>query len=84
MKEIKVEWCENFIRAAFGKHHPFAGKPDAGIERNCFFKKAEAAGLWVPGVYGQPMCDALANLCEADAVHNDDGDFLYYVFRLAR
>jgi len=25
MKSVKVEWCENFIRARFTKHHPFPG-----------------------------------------------------------
>lgn len=34
-KEIKVEWCENFIKARFTKHHAFPG-PNAGIEVNCF------------------------------------------------
>ncbi len=23
MRKIKVEWCENFIKARFTKHHPF-------------------------------------------------------------
>lgn len=85
MKEVKVEWCENFIRAAFGpKHHAFAGSPGAGIEVNCFWKMAEAAGLWEPGIYGGPMSNALENLTVVDSIHNDDGDYLYDVFRLAR
>ena len=41
MKNIKVEWCENFIRAWFAKH-AFLGS-NAGIEVNCFWKLAEAA-----------------------------------------
>ena len=44
MKQVKVEWCENFIRARFTKHHAFPG-PNAGIEVNCFWKMAEASGL---------------------------------------
>lgn len=40
MKNVKVEWCENFIRAAFTKHHPFAGR-NPGIEVGCFWKMAE-------------------------------------------
>ena len=43
-KNVKVEWCENFIRAWFAKH-AFLG-PNAGIEVNCFWKQAEASGLW--------------------------------------
>lgn len=34
-KEIKVEWCKNFIKARFTKHHAFPGK-NAGIEVGCF------------------------------------------------
>lgn len=49
-KEIKVEWCENFIKARFTKHHAFPG-PNAGIEVNCFWKMAEASGLWERGTY---------------------------------
>ena len=85
MKEIKVEWCENFIRAAFGpKHHPFAGKPTAGIEVNCFWKKAQAAGLWEPSIYDGPMSQALEKLTVVESVCNDEGDFLYNIFRLAQ
>ena len=85
MKYIKVEWCENFIRAAFGpKHHPFAGKPDAGIECNCFWKMAQRAGLWEPGIYGGPMSQALEKLTVVESIHNDEGTFLYNVFRLAQ
>ncbi len=83
MKEIKVEWCENFIRAAFGpKHHAFAGKPDAGIEVNCFWESAEASGLWERGTYGSPMSEALEKLVKVESVLNDNGDYCYTVFRL--
>jgi len=85
MKQVKVEWCENFIRAAFGtKHHLFAGKPSAGIEVNCFWKKAQAAGLWELGIYGGPMSQALEKLTVVESIHNEEGDFLYNVFRLAQ
>ena len=66
MKEIKVEWCENFIRAAFTKHHAFPG-PNADIEINCFWDMAERSGLWVRGTYDSPMSQALENLVEVDA-----------------
>ena len=58
MKHVKVEWCENFIRAQFTKHHAFPG-PNAGIEINCFWKMAEKSGLWERGTYGSPMTEAL-------------------------
>ena len=38
-KIIKVEWCENWIKAKFAKH-PF---PGGGFERNHFFDMAEKA-----------------------------------------
>lgn len=85
MKHVNVEWCENFIRAAFGpKHHAFAGNPDAGIEINCFWKMAQAAGLWEPGIYGGPMSDALEKLTVVESITTDEGKFLYNVFKLAR
>lgn len=58
---VKVEWCENFIRAQFTKHHAFPG-PDAGISIDCFWNAAEASGLWERDTYGTPMSEALANL----------------------
>ena len=43
MKNIKVEWCENFIRAAFTKHMPPQLK-NPGIEVNYFWTLAEEGG----------------------------------------
>lgn len=81
MKNVKVEWCENFIKARFTKHHPFSG-PNAGIEVNCFWKMAEASGLWERGTYGSPMSKAVANLTEIETIHDDDGNRLYNIFKL--
>ena len=83
MKHVKVEWCENFIRAQFTKHHAFPG-PNAGIEVNCFWKMAEKSGLWERGTYGSPMSEALVNLTVVDSVKDDEGNFLFNVFRLAQ
>ena len=82
MKNIKIEWCENFIRAAFIKHHAFPG-PNAGIEVNCFGRMAEDSGLWERGTYGTPMSDALSNLTKVETVYDDNGNFCYNVFKLA-
>lgn len=82
MKEIKVEWCKNFIKAQFTKHHPISG-PNAGIEVNFFWKRAEASGLWERGTYGTPMSEALTELTKIVAIHDADGNFLYNVFKLA-
>ena len=82
-KEIKVEWCEEFIKAAFGKHHPFAGK-NPGIEISCFWKKAEESGLWHKGEYGGPMSEALEKLTDVECVRDDNGHFCYAVFRMKK
>jgi hypothetical protein len=76
MKEIKVEWCKNFITKTFVKYP--AG---TGIERNLFFKMAEASGLYIAGTYGSSMSEALGNLTKVDTIMNN-GEFAYNVFRL--
>lgn len=78
MKEIKVEWCENFIRSAF-KKLPFE---HGGIECNCFWKMAEASGLWVRGTYGTPMSTALMELTIVETIHDENGNYAFTVFRL--
>ena len=80
-KEIKVEWCENFIKARFTKHHAFPG-PNAGIEVNCFWKMAEASGLWERGTYGSPMSKALGNLTTVEMICDDNGKRLFDAFKL--
>lgn len=81
MKNIKVEWCENFIRAAFTKHMPPQLK-NPGIEVDYFWTLAERAGLWVRGTYGSPMSIALDNLCDEENIHNEDGTYLFSAFVL--
>ena len=81
-KEIKVEWCENFIKSRLIKNHAFPG-PDAGIEVNCFWQMAEASGLWERGTYGSPMSKALGKLTKIETVYDKDGEFLFNVFKLA-
>lgn len=80
MKKIKVEWCENFIKSVF-KKIPFE---NGGIEVNAFWKKAEQSGLWIRGTYGTPMSQALEKLTEVESVADDNGNFLYNVFRLKK
>ncbi|WP_297201660.1 hypothetical protein [uncultured Flavonifractor sp.] len=81
MKRVKVEWCENFIKARFTKHHAFSG-PNAGIEVNCFWKMAEASGLWERGTYGTPMSEALGNLTTVETIRGEDGKRLFDAFKL--
>ena len=77
MKNIKVEWCENFIKKTFEK------KQCKGIEVCCFWDMAEKSGLWTRGTYGTPMSEALEKLTNVEVVSDDNGNFLYHVFRLA-
>lgn len=81
MKRIKVEWCENFIKAQFTKHHGRPG-PNAGIEVNYFWKKAVASGLYESGTFGSPMSVALSNLTRVETVLDDRGNYSYTVFKL--
>ena len=83
MKQATVKSCENFIRATFRRLRGYDGTPK-GIEVGCFWKLAQDAGLWEPGIYGGPMSQALDNLAVVETVHDDDGKFLYNVFRLAQ
>ena len=79
MKQIKVEWCMNFIKSFFKKHCI----PGGGVETNCFWKAAEKSGLWVRGTYGTPMSEALCELTKVEDVHNSEtGEYLFSVFKL--
>jgi len=77
-KNIKIEWCENFIKSVFRK----LPCKNGGIEVGCFWNKAEQSGLWVRGAYGTPMSQALEKLVEVESIKGDDGIFAYNVFRL--
>lgn len=79
MKNIRVEWCENFIKSAFAKI-PFE---NGGIEVGCFWDMAEKSGLWVRGTYKTPMSEALEKLTKVETVSDEEGNFLFHVFRLA-
>lgn len=78
MKEVKVEWCKNFIESVFKK------MPEGvtGIETNCFWNKAEKSGLWVRGTYDTPMSKALGELTKLENILDDNGNYLYSVFCL--
>lgn len=78
MKNIKVEWCENFIKATFKKLPEWA----TGIEVNCFFEAAEKSGLYIKGTYGSPMSCALENLTGVRTITGVDGNFAYNAFYL--
>ena len=76
MKKIEVEWCENFIKKTFEK------KQCKGIEIGCFWDLAEKSGLWVRGTYSAPMNKALEKLTTVETITDENGKFLFNVFRL--
>lgn len=78
MKNIKVEWCENWIKARFAKLPDFAN----GIYTGLFWREAEQSGLWQPGIYGGPMSKALEKLCCVVDVVDERGWTKYSVFKL--
>lgn len=80
MKDIKIEWCENFIKSVFEKI-PFE---NGGIEINLFWNKAEKSGLWEHGTDGTPMSQALEKLIRVEVVSDEDGNYVYSVFRLVK
>lgn len=81
MKQIKVEWCENWIRALFAR---LARNNANGIYTGHFWDLAVKAGLYVRGTYGAdaPMNEALTNLCCVMDVVDDRGYTKYSVFKL--
>lgn len=80
MKKIKVEWCENFIKSVFEK----TPLENGGIEINLFWNKAEKSGLWnwKYGTYKTSMSIALEKLTEVENIYDNNGKFLYEVFKL--
>ena len=73
MKNIKVEWCKNFIKSVF-KKIPFE---NGGIEMNLFWNKAEKSGLWIRGTYGSPMSEALSEMTKIEVKSDGNGNYLY-------
>lgn len=78
-KEIKVEWCENWIKSQFKK----LPSENGGIYVGLFWEMAEKSGLWVRESYGSPMSQALENLSKIESVCDNNGIFLYNIFKLA-
>lgn len=76
-KQIKIEWCRNFILKTFAKY-PHGTK----IEMNLFFHLAAKAGLYERGTYGSPMSQALAELVTVEPIMNSKDEYEYTVFRL--
>ena len=82
MKQIKVEWCENWIRAQFARMPGCIDRAYAGIYTGLFWEKAERSGLWVRGTYGSPMSQAVKSLCRVVNVVDENGYCKYSVFKL--
>ena len=78
MKDIKIEWCENFIRAKFKEIEGHG----TGIYCGLMFDMAERAGLYIKGTYGSSFSQALENITNVETARNDSGAFLYHYFTL--
>lgn len=76
MKNIKVEWCENFIRAYFKKHNC------KGVYTKLMFEEAEKAGLYVKGTYGSPFSEALSRVTKVVDNYDINGNYAYSSFEL--
>ncbi len=76
MKNIKVEWCENFIRAYFKKHNC------KGVYTKLMFEEAEKAGLYVKGTYGSPFSEALSRITKVVDNYDINGNYAYSSFEL--
>lgn len=76
-KQIKIEWCENFIKAYFEK---IDGR---GVLTSLLFDAAAKAGLYIPGTYGSTFSQALENVTEVNTKNDEKtGEFLYHYFTL--
>ena len=78
-KEVKVEWCQNFIKEVFKKYVPEGG----GIYTECFWDMAERSGLWERGTYSTSMSKALEELTKVEIVSDENGEYMYSIFKLA-
>lgn len=78
-KEVKVEWCKNFIKEVFKKHVPEGG----GIYTECFWDMAERSELWELGTYSTSMSKALEELTKVEIVSDENGEYMYSIFKLA-
>ncbi len=77
-KEIKIEWCKNWIKKTFAK----LPQGITGIYTELFWDLAEKSNLWTRGTYGTVMSTALEELTSVDGSKDLDGNVSYYVFRL--
>ena len=78
MKDVKTEWCENFIKSVFKKHVLKGGS----IETGGYWNMAERSGLWERGTYGAPMSQALEKLVTVNTITDDSKNYLYSTFSI--
>lgn len=76
--EMYVELCKDFIKEFFCG----AFCKNGGVESGCFWNEAEKSGLWVRGTFGTAMSKALEEIAFVETVSDENGNFLYNVFKL--
>lgn len=75
--EERTAICKYFIRKLFLFECPEA----EGIEASLFFKKAMIAGVYNGG-YGEPISDAILEMCDVVSHQNEENEYLYTTFVL--
>ena len=70
---------QEFHKRGFQKHVPEGG----GIYTECFWDIAERSGLWERGTYSTSMSKALEELTKVEIVSDENGEYMYSVFKLA-
>ena len=60
----------------------FQKRDCTGIECECMFDMAAAAGLYEKGTYGSKFSDALQDLCDIFYKYDECGKWIYNVFVL--
>ena len=73
---LKIEACKTFILETF------AEKNCKGIYTNCMFEMAEKEGIYQKGIYGSAFSQALEEVTNVEARHDDNGEYIFSVFVL--
>lgn len=68
--------CKYFIRKLFTRDDAMVG-----VEASCFFQMAEEEGIYNGG-YGEPISDALLDMCHVVTHNANNGSYLYTTFVL--
>lgn len=74
-RDEQIVVCKYFIGKLFDD------RDIDGVEASCFFKMTEEEGIYNGG-YGEPISDALLDMCHIVTHIADNGSYLYTTFDL--